>query len=324
MKYPLIITCLIIIFSCNAARAQTKPAAKTDTTKKKSNAVVVFAPTDSLHVRFPLPMVSSRFDKIDSADMKLDPAVPIQKYGYVDTAELKMTACDFEKDAHAMVLFDRAEMLLTYPVIVMERQKRIKIFNDDAKDEANIKIYLSSKFGAQRVVQLEAETITLNNGKIEYTKLDPKLVYQEHIDQSKDEVVFSMPNVKAGSVIEYRYLLERQFSRNFPKWDFQSNLPTRYSQLDVMINPMLTFSVFTRKNQPYLRDTATGIGHVWALANVASTKDEPFMRSDVDALQQLTFIISQVKFNGRVDSVNSSWADLGQRNCGRQRFLQTF
>jgi len=325
MKYPLLIACLIVIFFCPVAlRAQIKPVPKTDTTKKKAAAPVVAAPTDSLHVRFPLQMLSNRFDKMDSADLKLDPAVPIQKYGFVDTAELKMTNCDFEKDAHAMVLFDRAEMVLTFPVIIMERQKRIKIFNEDAKDNGNIKIELSRKFGAQRILELEAETITLNNGKIEYTKLDPKLVYQEHIDPTKDEVVFSMPNVKAGSVIEYRYVLERQFSHNFPTWDFQSDLPTRYSQLNVFINPMLTFSVYTRKNQPFVQDTANGFGHVWALADVSSTKDEPFKRSDADVLQQLTFIISQLKYNGIVENINSSWAELGKGIAEDKDFYKPF
>ena len=321
---PLSIACLLLIFWCSIVRAQIKPAAKTDTTKKKITTPLVAAPTDSLHVKFPLQILNNKFDKIDSADMKLDPAIPITKYGYVDTADLKMASCDFEKDAHALVLFDRAEMVLTYPVIVMERQKRIKIFNDDAKDEANIKIELSRKFGAQRVVGLEAETITLNNGKIEYTKLDPKLVYEEHLDPSKDEVVFSMPNVKAGSVIEYRYILEREFSHNFPTWNFQSNLPTRYSQLDVFINPMFSFTVYSRKNQPYVQDSPNTFGHVWALSNISSTKDEPFMRSDADVLEQLTFLISQVKYNGKTEDVNSSWAELGKEIAGDKDFYKPF
>ena len=323
-RYFLFLAAFIAVYSCSTVHAQTKPAAKSDTAKKKAAPAVVAAPTDSLHVRFPLQIVTNKFDKLDSADMKLDPTVPIQKYGFVDTAELKMTSCDFEIDAHAMVLFDRAVLVLTFPAIIMERQKRIKIFNDDAKDEANIKIELSRKFGAQRVLDLEAETITLNNGKIEYTKLDPKLVYEEHIDQSKDEVAFSMPNVKAGSVIEYRYMLEREFSSNFPTWEFQSNLPNRYSQLDVFINPMLSFSVFSRKNQPYVQDAPNGFGHVWALANISSTKDEPFMRSGADELQQLTFKISQVKYNGKVDSVNSSWAELGKEIAADKDIYKPF
>ncbi len=303
---------------------QTKPAAKTDTTKKKSGTAVATAPTDSLHVKFPLPMISTRFAKIDNIDMEPAPGALIKRFGVVDTAELKMTSCDFEKDAHAMVLFDRGRMLVTYHFIMMDRYKRIKIFDDDAKDEANIKIELSRKFGAEHIVFLEAETITLNNGKIEHTKLDPKLVYQQHIDQSRDEVAFTMPNVKAGSIIEYRYNLEREFSHNFPTWEFQGNLPTRYSQLDVALNPMFSFTMLANKNQPYVEDSPHGRGHIWALENVVSARDEPFKRSDADELQRMTFIISQVKVDGRVEKVNSSWAETGKEIATDKDFYKPF
>jgi hypothetical protein len=214
---------LIISFILNyAVKAQNKPAVKTDSTKVKASQKAPLK-TDTSHVKFPLVIQSNKFDRIDSADLKLTPGVPIEKYGFIDTADLKLTSCDFEKDANAMVLFDRAEMVCSIPDIIIERQKRIKIFNENGKSEANIRIELNNKYGTERIIGIEAETINLTNGKIEYTKLDPKLVYMEHMDESKDAVSFSMPNVKAGSVIEYRYIWGRDFSRNMPDWAFQSN-----------------------------------------------------------------------------------------------------
>lgn len=316
---PLFVFLLISI----AGFAQNKPRIKRDTAKSKTE-VTSPIETDSLHVKFPLPMSNTRFDRIDSADARLDPKAPIDKYGFIDTADLKITSCDFEKDAHAMVLFDHGEMMLTYPSVFLERHKRIKIFNEDAKDQGDIKIELDYKYGGERILGLEAETINLNGGQIEYTKLDPKQVYEEHVDRRRDEVVFSMPNVKAGSVIEYRYLLEKQFSHNFPEWEFQSDLPTRYSKLGVYIDPMLSFTVYTRKSQPFVVDSATYLGHSWALANVLSTKDEPFMRSDADVLQKLTFIISKVKYGGQDADVNNSWASVGKEIAEDKDFYKPF
>ena len=232
---------LIITIITHFGLAQTKPAAKMDTAKNK-NAV----PTDSTNVKFPLKIVPGKFDRIDSADLVLDPAIPIAKYGFVDTSDLRMQRCEFEKDANAMVLFDRAEMALGVPEIVMERQRRVKIFNDNGKEEANVRIELNNRFGEEYITGLEGETINLENGKIKYTKLDPKLVYAQHTDKNKDEIIFTMPDVKAGSIFEYRYIWARGFSRNFPPWNFQCDLPTRYSQLDAFINPMLTFSVLSK------------------------------------------------------------------------------
>ena len=146
-------------------------------------------------------------------------------------------------------------------------KKRIKIFNDNGKDEANIRIELDNKYGRETVLGVEGETINLVNGKLEYTKLDPKLVYGERTDNNKSALVFTMPNVKAGSIIEYRYMWSRDFSRKFPGWDFQCDLPTRYSQLDVFVNPILNFKVYLLTSKPFVLDTLSNhrYGHIWAM-----------------------------------------------------------
>jgi hypothetical protein len=323
MKKLFILFAMLFVL-IGAAWAQTKPAAKVDTAKVKTTGKPVIK-TDTMPVKFPLVMQKGGFERIDSADLKLDPAVPIEKYGFIDTADLKMTSCDFEKDANAMVLFDRAEMGCGVPGMVIERQRRIKIFNDNGKSEANIRIETNNKFGHERIAGVEAETITLNNGKIEYTKLDPKLIYQEHTDENKDAVTFSMPNVKAGSVIEYRYIWLRGISRNVPDWAFQCNLPTRYSQLDAFLNPLIVFTSLSWKDKPYVKDTVSmnGYGHVWALRDVPSSKDEPFMRSAPDALQRVALTMSGVK-TLRQGDISISWADVGEEIANDKDFTKPY
>jgi hypothetical protein len=312
---------LIITTNYYLTTAQTKKAPKTDTSKNRNTPL-----TDSVNVKFPLKLNTANFGRIDSADMNLNPAVPIEKYGFVDTADLKMTHCDFEKDANAMVLFDRGEMALTAPEIILERQRRVKVFNDNGKGEANIHIELNNRFGTETILEIEGETINLENGKIRYTKLDPKLIYAEHTDKNKDVITFSLPDVKAGSVFEYRYMWARNFSRNFPPWNFQCNLPTRYSQLDAFINPMLTFSVYQNTANVFVRDTVSmgGFGHVWAMANIPSTRDEAYMRSAADVLQNLTFIISAVKVNGQTVNIDQSWSDVGREIAAEKDFYKPY
>jgi len=305
----LLLVIIITVHYIVKSQSQTKTNSKTDTAKNKTP-----AKTDSINVKFPLKLNTTNFGRIDSADMNLNPAIPIEKYGFVDTADLKMAACDFEKDANAMVLFDRGEMALTVPEIILERQRRVKVFNDNGKEEANIRIELNNRFGTEMLLGIEGETINLENGKIRYTKLDPKLIYAEHTDKNKDVIIFSMPDVKAGSVFEYRYMWARNFSRNFPPWNFQCNLPTRYSQLNAFINLMFTFSVNQNTAQAFVRDTTSmgGFGHVWAMANVSSTRKEAYMRSAADVLQNLTFIISAIKVNGQTRTIDQSWTDVGK------------
>src|SRR5258707_5241525 len=98
------------------------------------------------------------------AKAQTSPSNPtIMPFGVIDTADLRMTSCDFEKDANAMVLFELGLATYKYDEIIMERHKRIKIFNEKGKDEANIRIEF---FGAHRdeiITDVEAETINLDH-----------------------------------------------------------------------------------------------------------------------------------------------------------------
>jgi hypothetical protein len=63
----------------------------------------------------------------------------VRPYGKVDTDELKMKSCSFEKDANAVVLFDKASITVNqWWDVTLIRHKRIKIFHSNGKDEANI------------------------------------------------------------------------------------------------------------------------------------------------------------------------------------------
>jgi len=248
-----------------------------------------------------------------------------QPYGKVDIADLEMKACDFEKDANAMVLFDKGDVYYDYDFnLVMERHKRIKIFNDNGKNEANIRIEYISGGRLEYITDIQAETININNGKAEITKLDKKSIYTQMIDKSTSAYVFSFPNIKPGSIIEYKYKWATNYLPNFPSWRFQSNIPTRYSELDTAIPDVLYFKQQGRINTPFAIDKSSSdsrsIGSYSynlekrqrALVNVPSLNSEPYMRSMVDNLQSLTFQLTYVKpFDGFVKSYSDTWAKLG-------------
>jgi hypothetical protein len=219
------------------------------------------------------------------------PAKTTQAFGVIDTADLKMTSCDFEKDANAMVLFDKAEVYYKYSSIVMERHKRIKIFNDNGKDEANIRI---DYYGAHRdevVTEVEAETINLNNKSIEFTPVDKKLIYTEVTDKNKKAIIFTFPGVKTGSVIEFKYKLTTPYPYNYPDWIFQSSIPCRYSEFNAGFNDKFWLNFFVKVYQPMLRDTSyvKESKHTWALSNINSYKIEPYMDYPEDYLQCILF-----------------------------------
>src|SRR5689334_25325206 len=97
-----------------------------------------------------------------------------QPFGKIDIADLEMKACDFEKDANAEVLFDKGNVYYggDLGTITNEVHRRIKIFNDNGKSQADIHISYYGGNHLEYITGIQAETINLVDGKMEITKLD--------------------------------------------------------------------------------------------------------------------------------------------------------
>jgi hypothetical protein len=214
-------------------------------------------------------------------------------FGKIDTADLRMTTCSFEKDANAMVLFDKADVNIDeYGVIKFIHHKRIKIFNDNGKKEANITLSFIDD-----ITDIKAETINLKGQKIEFTQVDPNLIYKQKISKNLKSLTFAFPDVKNGSVIEFSYIW-KIYTWYLPFWFFQSNIPQRYSEIKTSINLFSHIEVAYNVNQPFVKDSDDVIGpknnpagviHKRAISNVPSFKEEPFMTPINDNLPRVIF-----------------------------------
>ena len=170
------------------------------------------------------------------------PAQPTtQEYGKVNKEDLEMTSCDFEKDANAEILFDKGNIFQD-GALILERHIRIKILNEFGKNAGNVRIPYVSYMGSTAINDLQGETINLENGKIEVTPIDKKLIYEEKTDKIHSAQVFAFPKVKAGSIIEYKYRCSL-VNGYFPNWYFQSYFPTRYSEIKIDIPSAINQSV---------------------------------------------------------------------------------
>jgi len=157
-----------------------------------------------------------------SVNAQTQPPVPTtQPFGKIDKSDLEMTACDFEKDANAEVLFDKGTVYFTPDYdLVYERHIRIKIFNDKGKDEGNIRVEYSGGDRSEFISNVQAETINLDNGAIAMTKVDKKQIYNQSVDKITTALTFAFPDVKPGSVIEYKYSITTENVADFPDWFF--------------------------------------------------------------------------------------------------------
>ncbi len=233
-------------------------------------------------------------------------------FGKIDPSDLTLSEAPFEKDANAMVLFDKADVYFDQNFdIIMERHKRIKIFNEKAKDEANVRLEYYSTGRYEDIYGLQAQTINSKDGKPVIIKLDRKQIFTEIIDKNRTALIFTFPDVQSGSVVEFKYQWKTPAFSNFPSWVFQSSIPVRYSELRTSVPDMLYYTTQYKVHQPFCKNkTSTesrsipngnsAIGYsvnirVLALQNIPSLGDEPFMTSRTDNLQSLSFQLTEVK-----------------------------
>lgn len=249
----------------------------------------------------------------------------IMPFGKISPADLELKECPFEKDANAMVLFDKGDVYFDQNFdIIMDCHKRIKIFNEKAKSEANIRIEYYSASHVEEIYNLQAQTINLKEGKPVITKLDKKQVFTETIDKYRSALVFTFPDVQEGSVIEYKYQWKTPMFSNFPSWSFQGKLPARYSELKTGIPDLLYYKTQYHVQQPYYKNTSSAESRtintgsethgytvnikLLALQNVPSLTDEPYMTSRKDNLESVQFQLSQVKpIGGFVNNYSDTW-----------------
>ncbi|MBS7565862.1 DUF3857 domain-containing protein [Mucilaginibacter sp. Bleaf8] len=265
-----------------------------------------------------------------SAAFAQTPAAPgTQSYGKIDKADLELKECAFEKDANAMVLFHKGDVYFDNDFnVVLEAHKRIKIFKEAGKKEADIRLEFYGGNHFEYLTGLQAEVFNLNDGKVEITKLDKKQVFTEIIDKSRTALVFSFPNVKPGSVIEFSYKKTTNAYYRIPDWYFQGRIPVRYSEFTTTIPEYFYFRTQTHIYEPLVKSITTsesrslGGGQsatafteerrVMAMANVHSLQEEPYMRSLTDNLQGLHLQLTTVKPTfGFTRVYSDTWAKAG-------------
>jgi len=240
-----------------------------------------------------------------------------QPFGKIDKADLEMKVCDFEKDANAEILFDKGTVYFDSKLAIsFERHIRIKIFNEKAKSEGDIKLMYYGAKNIQDISNIQAETINLNNGNIEITKVDKKVIYRQTVDKLRSQVVFSFPNVQAGSVIEFKYTFSSDNPAYFPDWYFQNNIPTRYSELNTTIPSYLYYKNLQMVNHPLIKNT----DEIKSMANIPSIHDEPYMGAKKDNSDRILYELTS--YNNGANSMNfsDSWTKVGENELDYEDF----
>ncbi|MDH5368042.1 MAG: DUF3857 domain-containing protein [Cyclobacteriaceae bacterium] len=253
----------------------------------------------------------------------------------VSMEELTMTSYDKDPEAEAVVLFDKGESYFfdtsTSFDIRFTRINKTKILTKAGVEFAEVSIpyYVDGYGKTEKIVSIEAYSYNYENGNVTKKALDISTVYEEKINDWWMSKKFVFPDVKEGTVIEYKYVKETPFHFNLPDWNFQSTIPTVYSEYVVNMIPFYEYQYivqgtneFTYENSEPARGKDRYLAgskyrdlvNTYVMEDVPAFRDESFITSIDDYIIKIDFQLAKVKrLSGAVIEIITTWEEMNEK-----------
>ena len=169
--------------------------------------------------------------------------------GKVTVAELKEKANPKDTAAPAAILFKKGKTFFTFTKdkgfsANHVYEFKIKIYKKEGLKWADQKVrfYIGyEKLNEDRLEFSNAVTYNLENGAIVKTKLDNQGTFKKKVNKYWNEKTITLPNVKVGSIIEYKYVLKSENIVKLPDFDFQYEIPVDYFEYHTEIPEMYIY-----------------------------------------------------------------------------------
>ncbi len=279
------------------------------------------------------------------------------RFGEVSKEELLETSYPLDSTADAAVLYESRKVHFNYIQsegfqIVTEVFKRIKFYNKNGFDRASEEIFLYKKGSDKEIVNgLKGITYNLENDNIKRAKLKKDGIFKNEFSEYNDQVKFTMPSIKEGTVVEFKYKIVSPFSYSIDKIYLQYDIPIKKMDIQVATPEYYNFKKFTTGYLPidlrksstrgkitFTNKTRSGGGKVKTTfsqsaidysimintigsSNIPAFKKEPYSGNPDNYLSAIDFELQFTKFpNSIVKNYSTTWEDVAKTVFKDSRF----
>ncbi|WP_046758954.1 DUF3857 domain-containing protein [Kordia jejudonensis] len=272
------------------------------------------------------------------------------KFGKVSKEELAEKQHPLEADANAAILYSSRKTFFEFNTtdgwnVVTEVTRRVKIYTKDGDNWATheVPLYQGSN-ASDEISGIKGYTYNLVDGKVEKTKLKKDGIFETEINKYWNKKTMTFPNVKDGSVIEYKYRLvdsgwtindvEIQYdipvnktenniripkyfyykknSRGYFPVDFKESKKNRNLTIPYKANAA---NVYTTRSKTQ-NATVTFYENIYEInaENVPAVKEEAYVHNIKNYATAIAFeLASYERFNGERKNYNTSWEKIVER-----------
>ena len=256
-----------------------------------------------------------------------------KELGKICNEEYELKQYSQDKNAEALVLFDIGKSYFVRTEssfdVVFERTTRVKIFSEAGIKWAEVKIPFYQEGNIyENVYDLEAYSYNYENGHIIKTPVNLSNTFDEKISNYWNIKKFAIPNVKEGTIIEYKYKINSQYIFNLRDWEFQWKIPVLYSEYEVKMIPFYEYSWLLQGANKFDSQTSyvdkglsrqfgpitfNDMVHKYIMKDVSAFDDEEYITSINDYIIKLDFQLSKINyFNGAKVDIITTWENMNK------------
>ncbi|WP_224483893.1 DUF3857 domain-containing protein [Robertkochia aurantiaca] len=243
-------------------------------------------------------------------------------FGKVSLEEVREKQHPVEPEAEAAWLYRKRE---TYFLTVgggiqqyTEVHNRLKVYTKEGFDYATIELILLND--AEKLGGLKAYSYNEEDGNLKEMKLDKDQVFTEEYNKNFKKVKFALPEVKEGTVIEYKYKISSDFITRINPFAFQFGIPVnklsyRFSAPDFMqFKPQYRgyLGIFPNQTSAYNAGIGQNVNiHEYDRENIPSLKVESFVDNINNYRAAAMYELNIVNIPGKYyKSYSQTWNDV--------------
>lgn len=246
-------------------------------------------------------------------------------FGTATTEEINMKECAFDNNADAVILLDHAVAQYDDQYqLITERRIRLKILKEKGVERGNIRIPFYSGDGFEYIRDIEAVVITPEgDGTFKTTLLEKKAIFTRQINSLISLVSFALPNVKAGSILDYKYRSIMKSYGGLKRWEFQSEIPVVKSSYELAPIPNSEFAYSVSKSPEFPIQIIPNkqAGRVrFIMNNIPGLRDEVYMTTTKSFLQRVNFQFASYTNHVGKSKYTSTWKQLSDEMLDERSF----
>jgi hypothetical protein len=260
------------------------------------------------------------FTFVSNSFAQKEPDEPLV-FGDIKPEEIKMKRYEKDTAAAAVVLYSYGRVNDSKDV-----HEKIKIFKKEAFYAAQIEIHHRKN---ESVSDVEGVTYYYEDGKQPIIhRLKKENIFTEIITKNHYNTKFSLPNVREGCIIEFKYRINIDFySYYVEEWNFQREFPTicsefRYGKSDAsnnafaIINPIRKYDshdIYQKKEVDAKGSTSIWVMNRWIQKDIPAIVKEKYAFHFEDFVSKVKIqYANQIPGTGSREVAVTNWKTFGE------------